>query len=155
MHFITRKQLSRRTFLRGMGASVGLPFLDAMTPAGRAWGKNSRTSAVAEEPTRLVCIEEVHGLAGCNEWGATQNLFAPSTTGRDVSRHRTGGNRPGRSSFSGRLQSADTRRRRDLRHDHGSRLRPVLAQPTAWRERRCVGDDSIATDLISGISVPC
>jgi hypothetical protein len=83
MHFITRKQLSRRTFLRGMGASVGLPFLDAMTPAGRVWGKNSRASAVAEEPTRLVCIEEVHGLAGCNEWGATQHLFAPSTTGRD------------------------------------------------------------------------
>ena len=32
--FITKKHLSRRTFLRGtLGASVALPFLDAMTPA--------------------------------------------------------------------------------------------------------------------------
>jgi hypothetical protein len=30
---ITRKTLPRRTFLRGMGAAVGLPFLDAMVPA--------------------------------------------------------------------------------------------------------------------------
>ena len=82
MHFITKKHLTRRTFLQGMGATVGLPFLDAMTPAGRR-GKNSRAPSVADDPIRLVCIEEVHGLAGCNEWGATQHLFAPSTTGRD------------------------------------------------------------------------
>ena len=31
--FVTRKHLPRRTFLRGLGAVVGLPFLDAMTPA--------------------------------------------------------------------------------------------------------------------------
>ncbi len=32
--FITRRSLSRRTFLRGMGsAAIGLPMLDAMTPA--------------------------------------------------------------------------------------------------------------------------
>ncbi len=32
--FITKKHLSRRTFLRGtLGASVALPFLDAMVPA--------------------------------------------------------------------------------------------------------------------------
>lgn len=30
---ISRKSLPRRTFLRGLGAAVGLPFLDAMTPA--------------------------------------------------------------------------------------------------------------------------
>src|SRR5689334_6277592 len=33
---ITGKALSRRTILRGMGASVALPFLDAMTPALKA-----------------------------------------------------------------------------------------------------------------------
>jgi len=33
---ITGKALSRRTILRGMGASVALPFLDAMTPAMKA-----------------------------------------------------------------------------------------------------------------------
>ena len=31
--FITRHSLPRRTFLRGMGTAVALPFLDAMTPA--------------------------------------------------------------------------------------------------------------------------
>ena len=31
--FITRRTLPRRTFLRGMGTAVALPFLDAMTPA--------------------------------------------------------------------------------------------------------------------------
>jgi Protein of unknown function (DUF1552) len=31
--FVTRKHLSRRTVLRGLGASVALPVLDAMTPA--------------------------------------------------------------------------------------------------------------------------
>ncbi len=31
--FITKKSLPRRTFLRGIGATVALPFLDAMVPA--------------------------------------------------------------------------------------------------------------------------
>ena len=31
--FITKKHLSRRTFLKGAGAVVALPFLDAMVPA--------------------------------------------------------------------------------------------------------------------------
>ena len=30
---LSRKALPRRTFLRGMGVAMGLPFLDAMTPA--------------------------------------------------------------------------------------------------------------------------
>ena len=30
---ITRKALPRRTFLRGMGATVALPLLDAMVPS--------------------------------------------------------------------------------------------------------------------------
>ena len=38
MNFITGKHLPRRTFLRGMGATVALPFLDAMVPAARAQG---------------------------------------------------------------------------------------------------------------------
>jgi hypothetical protein len=33
MNPITRKQLSRRTVLRGLGATMALPMLDAMTPA--------------------------------------------------------------------------------------------------------------------------
>ena len=33
MTFITRKRLSRRTLLRGIGASIALPWMDAMRPA--------------------------------------------------------------------------------------------------------------------------
>jgi hypothetical protein len=33
---LTRKALPRRTFLRGMGTAVALPFLDAMVPAAKA-----------------------------------------------------------------------------------------------------------------------
>ena len=76
MSFITGKQLPRRTFLRGAGATVALPLLEAMIPAGRALAKTP-------ERTRLVCIEEVHGLAGCNDWGAKQLLYAPASTGKN------------------------------------------------------------------------
>src|SRR5579871_4353005 len=39
--YITRKSLPRRTFLRGVGAVVGLPFLDAMIPAFSKGATNS------------------------------------------------------------------------------------------------------------------
>jgi hypothetical protein len=79
MEFLSGKQLPRRTFLQGMGASVALPFLDAMVPAGRL-----RAGALDEaDPTRLVAIELVHGAAGSNEWGATQNLWSPAEVGRN------------------------------------------------------------------------
>ncbi|HEY6213044.1 MAG TPA: DUF1552 domain-containing protein [Vicinamibacterales bacterium] len=81
MDFITGKHLSRRTVLRGMGATVALPFLDAMVPAGGFLSKSAK--AAAADRTRLICVEEVHGLAGCNNWGASQFLYAPEKTGRD------------------------------------------------------------------------
>ena len=77
MQIITGKHIPRRTFIRGMGAAVGLPLLDAMIPAGH-WG---RAAAAADTGARLVCIEEVHGVPGCNEWGASQYLFAPDKIG--------------------------------------------------------------------------
>ena len=80
MHFITGKHMPRRTFLRGMGATVALPFLDAMVPAS-AFGKTAKTFAA--NPTRLVCVEEVHGLAGCTAFGASKFLYAPEKVGRD------------------------------------------------------------------------
>ena len=76
MPFITGKHLPRRTFLRGMGATVALPFLDAMVPAGRRWVPPS-------DPTRLIAIEICHGMAGANNWGATQYLWSPEKVGRD------------------------------------------------------------------------
>ncbi len=78
MHFVTKKKLPRRSFLRAAGAAVALPLLDAMIPAGRLYAAGKEAG-----PTRLVCIEEVHGVPGCNEWGAEQHLFAPVTTGSD------------------------------------------------------------------------
>ena len=78
MHFMTGKHMPRRTFLRGaMGATVALPFLDAMVAAKAVGAKG----AAAAERTRLICIEEVHGLAGCNKWGASKFLYAPEQTG--------------------------------------------------------------------------
>jgi Protein of unknown function (DUF1552) len=74
MQFITGKHLPRRTFLRGMGATMALPFLDAMVPAARGLADKS-------DPTRFICIEEVHGMAGCTTFGASKFLFAPETTG--------------------------------------------------------------------------
>jgi len=78
---ILGKQMPRRTFLKGVGATVALPFLDAMRPAGRLLA--SARSGSAADPTRLVTIEMVHGAAGSNEWGASQHLWAPAEVGRD------------------------------------------------------------------------
>ncbi len=80
MEFLTGKHLDRRTFLRGMGASMALPYLDAMVPAGRL-----RRGVTMDNETKvpLIAIEEVHGLAGCNEWAQTQYLFAPEIIGKD------------------------------------------------------------------------
>ncbi len=77
MNFLTGNHIRRRTFLQGMGATVALPFLDAMVPAGRMGG-----AGAASDATRFVAIELVHGAAGCNEWGATQNLWDPADVGR-------------------------------------------------------------------------
>jgi uncharacterized protein DUF1552 len=82
MPYLTGKHVPRRTFLQGMGAAVALPFLDAMVPAGM--GTAAKTAAAeGNGPTRLVCIEEVHGQAGTTAIGRTKYLFAPETTGRD------------------------------------------------------------------------
>ena len=39
--FITKKHLSRRTMLKGVGATIALPLLDAMSPAGSRLGENA------------------------------------------------------------------------------------------------------------------
>ena len=82
MEFVTGRHISRREVLRGLGATVALPFLDAMVPASGASALGSGSSATTDA-TRLVAIEMVHGAAGCNEWGATQNLWSPAAVGRD------------------------------------------------------------------------
>jgi hypothetical protein len=76
--FLTQKHLSRRTVLRGMGATIALPFLDAMVPAHAM----VRRSA-ANPRTRLLCIEMVHGSAGSTQYGLEQNYWMPVKPGRD------------------------------------------------------------------------
>ncbi|HUE90176.1 MAG TPA: DUF1552 domain-containing protein [Vicinamibacterales bacterium] len=75
--YITKKQMSRRTVLRGMGVTLALPLLDAMVPAAHA---AARTSAAGK--TRLACIEMVHGSAGATVVGRQQNMWSPAASGR-------------------------------------------------------------------------
>ena len=76
MRLITGTALSRRTFLKGAGATISLPFLDAMVPAGVR-------GATVTDPTRLVAIEMVHGAAGSSKFGRAQNYWSPADAGRD------------------------------------------------------------------------
>jgi hypothetical protein len=68
--FLTKKHLSRRTVLKGAGASIALPLLDAMIPANTAW---AQTAAAAK--TRLGFVYFPHG--------AVQKFWTPETTGMD------------------------------------------------------------------------
>jgi len=72
---ITGKHLPRRTFLQNMGALIALPYLEAMIPARSVW------RGAPKDPTRLICVEMVHGAAGCSPFGATQNFWSPAATG--------------------------------------------------------------------------
>jgi hypothetical protein len=77
--FVTKRALSRRTVLRGMGAAVALPFLDAMVPAQAL----VREMDAIRPKSRFTGIEMVHGSAGSTEYGTLNNLWSPSTEGRD------------------------------------------------------------------------
>ena len=63
--FVTKKTLPRRTFLRAMGTTIALPFLDAMVPA---------LSARAFKPTPRFGFVYIAN-------GVIQNLWTPVTTG--------------------------------------------------------------------------
>ena len=54
MNLIFKKQLPRRTFLRGMGTVVALPLLDAMVPAF--------VKAAGASPTRLAILYFPNGV---------------------------------------------------------------------------------------------
>ncbi len=68
--FVRKLHLSRRTVLKGVGATLALPFLDAMVPALTA---QARTAAVARK--RLACIYIPHGVI-LDQW-------TPETSGAD------------------------------------------------------------------------
>jgi hypothetical protein len=67
--FITKMSLPRRTFLRGMGAVVSLPLLEAMVPAATALA-----STPANPKTRFGAVYVPHG--------AIMDHWTPATTGR-------------------------------------------------------------------------
>jgi hypothetical protein len=69
MSFVTRKHLSRRTLLRGVGVSLGLPLLDSMIPAQTPLAKTAATSK-----SRLSCIYVPHG--------ATMDKWTPAADGK-------------------------------------------------------------------------
>src|SRR5262245_10646937 len=68
--FLTRRHLSRRTLLKGAGASIALPLLDAMIPAHTAL---AQTAAVTHP--RLGFVYFPHG--------ALQDEWQPAKIGRD------------------------------------------------------------------------
>ena len=68
--FITKKHLSRRTLLQGVGAAISLPLLDAMIPAGTALAQT------AARPTpRMGFIYFPHG--------AIMKAWSPAEAGTD------------------------------------------------------------------------
>src|SRR5688500_7044344 len=73
----TKKHLSRRTVLRGMGVTLALPFLDAMVPANTLQAKTAAAGKI-----RLSCVEQVHGSAGATKIGLEKNMWSPAATGR-------------------------------------------------------------------------
>ena len=78
MQFLTKKHLSRRTVLRGMGAALSLPLLDAMVPAQTPQVK----TAAAVKP-RFCAIEMVHGAAGSTGEGTEKHYWSPAKEGSD------------------------------------------------------------------------
>jgi len=56
--FITKKHIPRRTVLRGAGAALALPFLEAMVPAATAMAQTAATPK-----TRFVGLFVPHGMA--------------------------------------------------------------------------------------------
>src|SRR5688572_16240884 len=68
--YMTRKHLQRRTFLRSLAATVSLPLLDAMIPAGVALAQTA-----ASAPPRLGFFYFPHG--------AVMSNWTPDAAGSD------------------------------------------------------------------------
>jgi hypothetical protein len=77
--FITKKHLSRRTLLKGGGATIGLPLLGAMIPAATALAQ----TAAAPKP-RMGFFYLPHGVIMNNtRYGQEVNGWTPEIVGRD------------------------------------------------------------------------
>ena len=69
--YISKKHVSRRTVLKGIGASIALPLLDAMNPAATAWAQ----TAAGSTPKRFAFVGFPHG--------AIMDRWSPKETGTD------------------------------------------------------------------------
>jgi hypothetical protein len=67
--YITKKHVSRRLVLKGMGATIALPLLDAMSPAATAWAQ----TPAGKTPPRFAFIGFPHG--------AVMDKWVPKETG--------------------------------------------------------------------------
>jgi hypothetical protein len=65
--YISKKHVSRRTILKGIGSSIALPLLDAMNPAATAWAQ----TAAGSTPKRFAFVGFPHG-AIMDRWSPTQ-----------------------------------------------------------------------------------
>src|SRR6202521_2038018 len=69
--YLSKRRVSRRAVLKGVGASIALPFLDAMYPAATAWAK----TAAGSTPKRLAFVGFPHG--------AIMDRWSPKQVGTD------------------------------------------------------------------------
>lgn len=69
--YISKKHISRRTALKGIGATIALPLLDAMNPASTAWAQ----TAAGSTPKRFAFVGFPHG--------AVMDRWSPKETGAD------------------------------------------------------------------------
>jgi uncharacterized protein DUF1552 len=76
--FISKKHISRRTLLRGMGATIALPFLESMVPA-----QTPLKNTAATPRSRFAPVEVVHGSAGSTVYGVDNGLWSPKKEGAD------------------------------------------------------------------------
>ena len=119
--FLSKKHLDRRTFLRGMGATIALPLLDAMVPARTA------LAATAGRPMpRMAFVYFPHG-AIMNEW-------TPADAGRQFQLGRI---LEPLAAFKDRLTIVSGL---ENRHAYGpgarDHARYVALRGVAWSERR-------------------
>jgi hypothetical protein len=69
---VTRRHLRRRTFLKGMGAAIALPALDAMTPAFAAGPGRAVSARAGASPVRLAFTYVPNGVTMA-DWTPTSS----------------------------------------------------------------------------------
>ena len=84
---VFKKAIPRRTFLRGVGATLALPMLDAMTPA---------FAAATTRPIRMAFMQTPNGIFNLrNEWtpktvGANWEIDPDARAARSLQRPHVG-----------------------------------------------------------------